>query len=159
MSGLGIALVVMLAGLAGCVVPGVPGTPLILGAAVVHRLVFGEASAGILVLGFMAFLAVCSLALDYLASLYGARKLGATWRGLTGATLGALVGLLFGPVGIVLAPFLGATAFEYFGGRELKQAGKAGLGAMLGMLAGAVGKVACALAMIFLFSISVLANS
>lgn len=158
-AGLGIALVVMLAGLAGCVVPGIPGTPLILAAAVVHRLVFGEAGAGTIVLGLMALLAVGSLALDYLASLYGARRLGATWRGLTGAALGALVGLFFGPLGVILAPFVGATTFEYLGGQELRQAGKAGLGALLGMLAGAVGKVACALAMILLFSMGVLANS
>jgi uncharacterized protein YqgC (DUF456 family) len=159
LAGLTITLVAMLAGLVGCVVPGIPGTPLILAAALVHRLVFGEASIGYWALSFMALLTLLSLALDYLATLYGARRLGATWRGLTGAMLGMVIGLFFGPIGIVLAPFLGATAFEYLGGRELKAASKAGLGTLLGILAGAVGKAACALAMIGFFTLNVLSRS
>ena len=157
--GLLLALLVMGVGVVGSVLPGLPGPPLVLGAAVVHRLYFGPSGASNLVLGLLVGLMLLSLALDYTASLVGARKLGATWRGVLGAGIGALLGLFAGPVGILVGPFLGATALEMTGGRELKAASKAGLGAFLGLLAGVVGKVACCVAMIGLFTVNVAVRS
>jgi uncharacterized protein len=85
------------------------------------------------------------------ATLVGARRLGATWRGVVGAAVGAMFGLLAGFWGILVAPFAGATLGELLGGREFREAARAGLGAVLGLIAGAVGKVACSAAMIGLF--------
>jgi uncharacterized protein YqgC (DUF456 family) len=149
--GLVLTLLVMGVGLVGCVMPVLPGPPLILAAAVGHRLWFGEHSVRGWVLGVLAALAVAALALDYLATLVGARKLGATWRGMVGAGLGVVWGVFTGPLGLVAGPLLGATLGEWLGGRELRTASRAGLGAVLGVLAGAAGKFACALAMIGLF--------
>jgi uncharacterized protein YqgC (DUF456 family) len=154
-----LVLLIMGVGLAGSAIPGIPGPPLILAAAVGHRIYFGPASVGNLVLGLLIGLTLLALVLDYLASVAGARRLGATWRGLVGAALGAMIGCFFGPLGVVVGPFIGAVAFELAGGRELKEAGRAGLGALLGLLAGAVGKVACSLAMIGLFTVNVLVRS
>lgn len=157
--GLVLALLIMGAGLVGSVLPGLPGPPLVLAAAIGHRLYFGANGVGNVVLGLLVLLTLLSIALDYLASLFGAKKLGATWRGVLGAALGALFGILAPPVGLLIGPFVGATLLEWAGGRELKQAGKAGLGAFLGFLAGAVGKVACCVAMIALFTLSVAFNA
>lgn len=154
-----IALLVMLAGVAGSILPGLPGPPLVLAAAIGHRLCFGAASASNTVLALMTGLMALSLALDYAASLLGAKKLGATWRGMIGAALGGAVGLCFPPIGLVLGPFLGALALEMASGREFKEASRAGVGAVLGLLAGVAGKVACCLAMAGLFVISVIARS
>lgn len=154
-AGLGLALLVMGVGFAGCLLPGIPGPPLILAAAVGHRLWFGEHSVSDLALGVLTGLMVAALALDYLATVLGARRLGATWRGVTGALLGAGAGLFFGPPGVVVGPFVGATLGEWLGGRQLGEASRAGLGAVLGLLAGAAGKVACAAAMIGLFVVNV----
>jgi len=154
--GLSIAMVVMLVGLAGSVLPGIPGAPLILAAAVGHRLYFGHAGPGTLVLGLLAGLTLLSIGLDYLATMIGAKKLGATWRGMVGAALGGLVGLIFGPVGLLVGPFVGATALEMLSGRDIESASRAGAGAFIGLLAGAVGKVACCLSMIGLFLFDVL---
>ncbi len=151
-----VALFVMLLGLLGTVVPGLPGTPLILAAAVVHRLCRGEAGASGWVLGILGVVTVLSVALEFAASSLGARKLGATWRGMLGAALGAIVGLAWLPLGILLGPMVGAMALELMGGREWREAGKAGLGAWVGLVAGAVGKVACALGMIGLFVVHLL---
>ena len=153
--GLFLALLLMAGGLVGSVVPGIPGPPLVLAAAILHRLYFGVTGPSTLVLGVLAVMMVLSLALDYLASSVGARKLGATWRGVLGAALGALLGFFAGPLGIILGPFIGATLLELAGGRELKEASKAGLGAFLGLVAGVVGKVACCVAMIGLFVVNV----
>jgi len=157
--GLLMALLVMGVGLAGSVVPGIPGPPLILAAAVVHRVYFGPASIGNFALGLLIGLTLLSFLLDYLATVFGARRLGATWRGIAGAAIGGLVGLLLGPVGVLIGPFVGAVLFELAGGRRWREAARAGLGAVLGMLAGALGKVACSLAMIGLFIVSIIVNT
>ncbi|HPC62161.1 MAG TPA: DUF456 family protein [Verrucomicrobiota bacterium] len=157
--GLSLALLVMLVGVAGCVIPGIPGTPLVLAAAVGHRLYFGQHSAHTWVLVTLTGLTVLSMLVDYVAGMVGARKLGATWRGVLGAVLGGVVGLFFSLPGILLGPFIGATLLEFVGGRELKPAAKAGLGATLGLLVGAVGKVSLAVAMVLLFAVSVIYRS
>lgn len=157
-TGLLLTLLVMLVGVAGSVLPAIPGPPLVLAAAVGHKLIFGPAGASVTALLVMGLLMLLSLAFDFAASLIGARRLGATWRGVTGAAAGAVAGLFLGPVALVVGPFVGAVLGELLGGREFKEAGRAGVGAVLGFLAGALGKVACALAMTGLFLVSVLMN-
>ena len=157
--GFTLVLLVMLAGLIGSVVPGLPGTPIVLAAAIAHRLYFGPAGASIWVLVCLGGFTLLSIAFDYLAGMFGAKKLGATWRGVLGAVVGGLVGIFFNLPGIILGPFLGAVLFELAGGRPIKPAARAGLGAMLGLLAGAVGKLAICLAMIGLFAGNVIYHS
>jgi uncharacterized protein YqgC (DUF456 family) len=157
--GLIIAVVLMCLGLLGSILPGIPSTPLVLLTAIGHWLYFGEQSASLWVLGILVGFTLLSLVMDYLATMFGARKLGATGKGIFGAVLGGLVGLFFSLPGIILGPFLGALTFELAGGRNLKEASRAGLGAMLGLLGGAVGKFFCCIAMIGLFTISVIWRS
>ncbi len=157
--GLSLALFVMCIGLAGSILPGIPSTPLVLLVAIGHRLWFGQAGASNLVLIFLGLLMVASLVMDYLASMYGAKRLGATWRGVLGAVVGGLIGIFFALPGILIGPFLGALAFEVMGGREWKQAARAGLGAVIGLFVGALGKLACCAAMIGLFAFSVVMQS
>lgn len=159
MLGLGVALIVMGVGLIGCLVPAIPGTPLVLAAAIGHRLYFGDASASNLVLGLIILLSLVGLGLDYLASVLGARKLGATWRGVAGVIIGATVGLFFSLPGLILGPFIGAMLFEMMGGRETNEAMRAGFGALIGVFVGALGKFACCGAMIGLFTYSVVRRS
>jgi hypothetical protein len=157
--GLTIALLVMATGLAGSVLPGLPSTPLVLVAAVAHRLYFDETGPSNAVLIILAVLTGLSLVLDFLASMVGARKLGATGRGLFGAVTGGIIGIFFGPPGILVGPFLGALVFELIGGRAWREAARAGAGAVLGLVGGAVAKVACCVAMITLFTADVIMRS
>jgi uncharacterized protein YqgC (DUF456 family) len=157
--GLVLALLVMLCGSVGSILPGIPGTPLVLLAAIGHRLYFGSAGANYWVLGLLVLLTLLSVGFDYLASMYGAKKLGATCRGVLGAVVGGLVGIFFSFPGIILGPFLGALVFEFAGGRGFKPAAKAGLGATLGLLAGAVGKFAICVTMMGLFALNVFYRS
>jgi uncharacterized protein YqgC (DUF456 family) len=153
-----LAGIVMLLGLIGTLVPGIPGAPLILVAAIGHKLYFGPNSISYLVLLVLLILTILSMALDFLGSLLGAKKLGATWRGMVGAILGAIVGLFFNIPGLILGPIIGAFLFELFSGREWRESAKAGAGAFLGMLLGTVGRVVCCVLMIAVFSLSVLWN-
>lgn len=149
-------LLVMAIGVFGCVFPAIPGTPLIFAAAVGHRLVVGDSGAQTWVLITLGILTVLSMAADFAVSMYGAKTLGASHLGIIGAAMGGLVGLFLGPFGILLGPFVGAFSLEFAGGRAWKDSAKAGAGATIGLLVGAVGKVACAVSMSLLFAANIL---
>ncbi len=153
------ALVVMIIGLIGSIVPGLPGTPLVLVAAIAHRLWFGAASVNNAVLITMVVLTVVSLVFDFLATALGAKKFGATWRGAVGAVIGGVIGLFFSLPGIILGPFLGAMLFEMIGDKEFKAAAKAGAGAVIGLLLGVIGKFSICVIMTVLFATNVIYRS
>jgi uncharacterized protein YqgC (DUF456 family) len=157
--GLILALLLMVVGVAGSILPGLPSTPLVLLGAIAHKLYFGPTGVAWWVMTILALITVISLIVDYVASVYGAKRMGATWRGAVGAIIGGLVGLFFNLPGILLGPFVGAVLFELAGGREWKEASRAGVGATLGLLAGTIGKLACCIAMISLFSVNVVVRS
>lgn len=154
--GLVLTLLLMLIGLVGAVLPALPGTPVVFVAALGHKLYFGDHGASWLVIILLGLLAAFSVLMDFLATTYGAKKLGATWRGMVGAGVGAVLGILWPPLGLLLFPLAGAMLAEMLGGREWREAGKAGIGAAVGVVAGTLGKVACCLGMIGMFVLSVL---
>jgi uncharacterized protein YqgC (DUF456 family) len=157
-TGFVLAGIVMVLGLIGTLLPGIPGAPLILAAAVGHKLYFGADSISYFGLFVLVVLTILSMVLDFFGSLLGAKKLGATWRGMAGAIVGAIVGLFFNLPGLILGPIIGAFLFELLSGREWRESAKAGAGALLGMLLGMVGRVVCCVIMIAVFSLSVLWN-
>ena len=150
--GISLVLIVMLIGLIGSVVPVLPGTPVVLIAAISHRLYFGDASVSNVTLIVLVLMTAVSLVLDFIASTLGAKKFGATWRGMVGAVIGGIIGLFFNIPGIILGPFLGAMILEMTGGKEFKIAAKAGAGAVIGLLLGVVGKFSICVMMIALFA-------
>src|SRR5436190_18322290 len=118
--GLALTLLVMCIGCLGSVLPAVPSTPLVLIAAIGHKLYFGQTGAGWIVLTLMVLITTLALVMDYLASVYGAKRFGATKKGMVGAIVGGIAGLFFNLPGIILGPFIGASIFEMIGGREWK---------------------------------------
>lgn len=157
--GLILALLLMAVGVAGSILPGLPSTPIVLISAIAHKIYFGPSGAAWWVIGVLALFTALSLVMDYVASMYGAKRLGATWRGAVGAIVGGIIGLFFNLPGILIGPFVGAALFEMAGGREWKGASKAGVGATLGLLAGALGKLACCVAMTSIFGFNVIYRS
>lgn len=158
-TGFVIAWVLMLIGLVGSILPVLPSTPIVFIAAVLHRLYFGENSVDNWVLVVMGLITAFSLLVDHLASMYGAKRLGASRHGIIGAVVGGVIGLFFNIPGILLGPFIGAFAFEILAGRDWKDSGRAGAGATLGLLGGVVGKIACCIAMMGMFTINVIYRS
>lgn len=157
--GLSLTLLVMLFGLVGSILPALPGPPIILIAAVGHRLIFGQHSASALVLICLLILTLGSLVLDHFAGVYGARRFGATWRGVLGAFVGGIVGIFFNIPGIIIGPFVGAMLFELMGGHKIDKASRAGLGATLGVFAGIIGKCIICVVMMILFTVNVIIRS
>ncbi len=153
-TGYGIVLLIMFIGVMGNLIPGIPGTPLILAGAVGHQLYFaGQGGIGWGWVAVLTIFGLLALGLDYLATLLGAKKLGATWKGMVGAVLGVIVGVfVFPPIGLIVGPFVGAMGFEWAFGREARESAKAGVGAVLGLALGVVGKLVCSVVMLALFA-------
>jgi uncharacterized protein YqgC (DUF456 family) len=114
-----ITLVVMLVGLAGSVLPGLPGVPLIFLSALVYAIRTDFEFVGGLVIGVLAFFAALALVMDFLATTYGARRFGAsnwgTVGGAIGGIVGALVGVLFLGVGALFGLILGTIGGVFLG--------------------------------------------
>ena len=110
------AIVLMALGLIGTVIPIVPGTTIILAAAVVHRLMLGaDRSLGMSALLAMLVLTLVTYAIDAAAGYVGAKRFGATKWGLIGGVAGAVIGLFFGLFGLFVGPVIGAIAGEMKG--------------------------------------------
>jgi len=143
-------------GVIGSVTPIIPGTTIILVGAIIHRLMLGpEKSIGWKPIVVLALLTLLSYAFDILGSCFGAKYFGATRWGTWGAIAGGLFGLLFGPIGLLAGPVLGAVAGEFMAGKRLIDAGRAGWGSLLGTLGATVGKLIIAIAMIATFFLAV----
>jgi hypothetical protein len=138
----GIALVGL--GIAGLVVPALPGALFLVLGVVVIAWAEGFERIGWPTIVIAAILAVLMTIVDWVASLLGARKMGASAWGLAGATIGLVVGLFFGLPGILLGPPVGAFALEFAKDPEFKRAARAGAGVALGFLLGTAGKLALA---------------
>jgi hypothetical protein len=150
------AIVLMALGLIGTVIPIVPGTTIILAAAVVHRLALGaNRSLGLSALIAMLVLTLVTYAIDAAAGYLGAKRFGATKWGLIGGAAGAVMGLFFGLFGLFVGPVIGAIAGELIGGKEVMKAGRAGWGTFLGGLAGVIAKLFIGLIMIAIFLMNV----
>ena len=151
-----LAVVVMALGLIGTVIPVLPGTTIILAAAVIHRVALGaDRSVGWSALIGMLLLTLVTYAIDAAAGYLGARRFGATKWGLIGGAAGALIGLFFGLFGLFVGPVIGAIAGELIGGKEIMKAGRAGWGTFLGGLAGMIAKLFIGLIMIVIFLMNV----
>jgi uncharacterized protein YqgC (DUF456 family) len=146
-----LAIALMAVGLAGTLLPVLPGTGLILCAILLHRFWFGADGVGWVAISVAAVLFLLSLAVDFLAGVTGAKISGASKAGLWGGLAGMIVGLFFGLPGILLGPLLGVLAGELLVGRRWAEAGRSSVGTVLGNLAGGLAKLALGLAMVGAF--------
>jgi uncharacterized protein YqgC (DUF456 family) len=145
------ALLVAL-GVAGLALPALPGAPLILLGLVAAAWAEDFAYVGWGWLALLAAIATLTYAVDFAASALGAKKFGASPRAVLGAMLGGLIGLFFGPFGILLGPFVGAVLAELSLRRDFEAAQRAGFGATLGLLLGGAAKIALACLMLGIFA-------
>ncbi|WP_368565765.1 DUF456 domain-containing protein [Pseudoxanthomonas sp. UTMC 1351] len=146
-----VAVVLILVGIAGVVLPALPGLPLVFLGMLLAAWAgdFQQIGWGILVV--LGLLTLLSVGVDVFATLIGAKRVGASRKALLGAVLGTFAGLFFGPVGLFAGPFVGALLGELWHGRQLGQATKVGLGTWLGIVVGVVLKLGLAFAMLGLF--------
>lgn len=146
----------VLVGLAGAVLPALPGTPLMFFGMLLVAWGGDFARIGWGWLALLGALAALSLALDFVANLLGAKRAGASRLALLGAAIGTLIGFFFGLFGLVLGPFLGAFAGELIHSRHGGQATRVGIGTWIGLLLGLVARVSIAFLMLGIFALVLL---
>lgn len=149
-----LAALLVLAGIAGLVLPALPGAPVLFAGLVVAAWAEDFAYVGTGTIVLLALLAALTYAADLVAGAFGAKRFGASPRAVTGALIGGLVGLFFGIPGVLLGPFIGAVIGELSVRRDVNAATRAGIGASLGLVLAAAAKIALAFTMIGVFAMA-----
>ena len=146
-----LCVLLIVAGLAGTVLPALPGPMLVLAGIVLGAWIDDFQRVGPWTLGFVALLAVAAWVLDHLAGVMGAQRAGASRLALLGAAIGTVAGLFMGLVGVLFMPLVGAAAGEYLDRREHGRALQVGVGTWLGIMLGLLAKVVLSLVMVGVF--------
>lgn len=154
-----LAAALVLAGLAGTLLPALPGLPLVFAGMLLAAWAGGFEKVGVPMLVVLGLLTLASLAIDVWATAVGARRVGASRMAVAGAVLGTVAGLALGPFGLLLGPFAGAVAGELLHRRSVQpghlgQAARIGMGTWLGILLGVGLKLGLAFAMLGLFALA-----
>jgi uncharacterized protein len=141
----------MIAGLAGTVLPVLPGTLLVLAGIVLGAWIDDFTRVGWPILVTVSVLALLAWVLDYAAGLMGAQRAGASRQAITGAAIGTVAGIFMGFVGVLFMPLVGAAVGEYIARKNHGQAMRVGVATWLGILVGLVAKVVIAFMMSGIF--------
>lgn len=151
---LAVGLIVL--GLAGTVLPALPGTLLVLAGIGLGAWIDDFQHVGLVTLSVVTALALLAWVLDYVAGLLGAQKAGASRQALWGAALGTVLGLFMGLVGVLFMPLVGAAAGEYLAQRDHRQSLRVGVSTWVGLMLGMLAKVALSFMMVGIFVIALL---
>ncbi len=153
--GFGLATVVMLIGVAGTVIPVLPGLPLIWITMLVFAIFEGFQRVDGTFLAITLAVTIAAEVAEQLGRSWGARRFGAGRPGSIGAVVGSFVGLFFLPLGLFVGPFLGAAVAELLAGRDASDAIRAGWGGLIGALGSMVFKLVVAIGMTIAFVVKV----
>lgn len=146
-----LSVVLIVVGLAGTVLPVLPGTVLVWGGIVLGAWIDDFTRVGAATVVVVSVLALLAWALDYAAGLMGAQKAGASKQALIGAALGTAVGLFMGVVGVLFMPLVGAAVGEYLARNDQLRAVKVGWATWVGIMLGLLAKVVLACVMVGIF--------
>jgi uncharacterized protein len=146
-----LAVALLVVGLAGAIVPALPGIPLIFGGVWLISGVDHYRHVGLWWLLGIALVGIVGLTADILAGALGAKRVGASPRAVWGALLGTLIGVFFGLTGLVLGPFAGAVLGELAAGNSVLRSAHVGVGTWIGLLFGTLIKLVASIVMMALF--------
>jgi len=149
-----LAVALMLVGLAGVVLPAIPGIPLMFAGMLLAAWIEDFTRIGGLTLAVLGGLTLLTLIIDFAAGALGAKRVGASPKAIVGAALGTLVGLFFGLPGLLLGPFVGAVAGELAARGGVDQALRVGIASWVGFFFGTLLKIAIAFAMLGVFGLA-----
>lgn len=144
----------ILVGLAGIVLPALPGTILVFAGIVLGAWIDDFQRVSVWAVGAIAVLAVLAWAMDYVSAMLGAKRAGASRQAIIGAAIGTVAGIFMGLVGVLFMPLVGAAAGEYLARRQHGQALRVGVATWLGLLAGMLAKFVLAFMMIGIFAVA-----
>jgi uncharacterized protein YqgC (DUF456 family) len=151
-----LAAVLIVAGVAGTILPALPGIPMIFGGIWLVAVVDQYRHLGLWWLIIIGGLGTVGVVVDFVASSLGAKRVGASRLALWGAGLGTFIGMFFGLPGLVLGPFIGALLGELLAGNSVLRSAHVGIGTWLGLLFGTLIKLVISFIMIGLFAFAML---
>jgi len=151
-----VAIALILLGVAGTVLPAVPGATLVFGGIVLAAWIDGFARIPVWVIVILGLMTAVTWVVDYAAAALGAKRAGASKLALFGALAGTVAGVFSGLWGLLFMPLAGAAIGEYVAQRDLRRAGKVGVATWIGLLLGTAVKVAIVFAMIGIFVFALL---
>lgn len=151
-----VAITLIMVGVAGTVLPGVPGVMAVFGGMLLAAWIDDFTRIGTLTLVVLGVLTALAFAADILGGLLGAKRVGASRLALAGAALGTIAALPFGIFGLVFGPFAGAMIGEFMAQQRLDAAARVGLGTWIGLAVGTLTKIALLFAMLGVFTVSYL---
>lgn len=137
-----VSFLCMVVGIIGCVVPGLPGTPIAYAGMWIAQ-ASDKVDFSWQVLLIWGVVTVVVSVLDYVVPAWGTKQFGGTQYGVWGSTIGVFAGLFFGPWGVILGPLFGAVIGELLGGKAGREALRAGWGSFIGILCGTILKLIC----------------
>ncbi len=146
-----LSVVLIVVGVAGTVLPALPGVILVLAGIVLGAWIDDFARVSGVTVAITAVLAVAAWLIEYLAGVMGAQKAGASKEAIVGALIGTVVGIFTGLWGLIFMPLLGAVIGQYLVDRDLIRARNVGLATWLGMAIGTLAKIALTFLMIGIF--------
>lgn len=146
-----VAVLMVIVGIAGTVLPALPGVVLVFAGIVLAAWIDGFTVITGWTIGVLAVLTVIGFAIDYVAQMVSAQRAGATWQGLAGAAAGTVAGIFTGLWGLLFMPLVGAAVGEFISHRDALRAGRVGLATWIGLLVGAVLKLAIVFTMTGIF--------
>lgn len=146
-----IGVILTVSGMAGLLLPLIPGAPLLFLGLLFGAWAEGFRYVGVWTLLLLATMTALTYVVEFIASVLGVNKYGGSKRAMIGAALGGVAGLFLGIPGILVGPFVGAVIGELSLQRNLDQASRAGFGTVVGLAIGVAGKLAIGIAMIGVF--------
>jgi uncharacterized protein YqgC (DUF456 family) len=146
----------ILLGLAGIVLPVLPGTLLIFAGIMLGAWIDDFTRVSWYAIALIAVLAVMAWLMDYVSALLGAKHAGASRQAIIGAALGTVAGIFMGLLGVLFMPLVGAAVGEFVARKDHARAVKVGAATWLGLLAGMLAKVVLAFTMVGIYVVSLL---
>ncbi|HEY2624487.1 DUF456 domain-containing protein [Dyella sp. Tek66A03] len=151
-----LAVLLMVGGLVGNILPALPGIPMIFGGIWLAAAVNQYQHVGLWWLVVIGLLGTLGVIVDFVAATLGAKRVGASPLALSGAGLGTLIGMFFGIAGLLLGPFAGALLGELASGTSVLRSAHVGAATWMGLLFGTLIKLVISFIMIGLFAFAML---
>jgi uncharacterized protein YqgC (DUF456 family) len=144
-------IILLIAGIAGCIFPFLPGPPLAYGSLILLQIsTYKPFTENFLII--WALVTVAVVIADYYIPIWGTKKFGGTKGGVWGATIGLIVGIFFfPPLGLIIGPFIGAFAGEIINNQDSNKAFRSAIGSFIGFVAGTLMKLGISVVMGYYF--------
>ena len=139
-------------GLAGSILPALPGVPLVFGGLLLAAWADDFQRVSWVVLVILGLMTVLSFAIDFAATAMGAKRVGASKLAIVGGLIGTLGGLVLGLPGLIFGPFVGAVTGEMLTHGEIQRATRAGFATWVGLIFGTLTKLALVFTMLGIFA-------